>query len=148
MAQIELSPITVSGSFDKMGESLKALREYAVSAAQQAGLPRERVEGLRMAMDEYATNIITYGYHDAGIQGNIVATAEINDEQLVISLYDTAVPYDPTLRPDPTDLDDPLEERGIGGYGIMLTRQNVDNWLYRHDGKRNCNHFVLNRNEA
>jgi serine/threonine-protein kinase RsbW len=146
MAQIELSPITVSGSFDKMGESLKALREYAVGAAQQAGLPRDRVEKLRMAMDEYATNIITYGYHDAGIKGDIVAAAEINDEQLVISLYDTAVPYDPTIRPDPTNLLDPLEEREIGGYGIMLTRQAVDNWLYRYDGRRNCNHFVLNRN--
>lgn len=128
-----------------MGESLKALREYAVGAAQQAGLPRAKVEGLRLAMDEYATNIITYGYHDAGIQGDITVHAEISDEQLVISLYDTAVPYDPTLRPDPTNLDDPLEERGIGGYGIMLTRQAVDNWLYRHDGKHNCNHFVLNR---
>jgi serine/threonine-protein kinase RsbW len=146
MAQIELSPITVSGSYDQMGASLKALREYAVAAAQQAGLKRDRVEGLRMAMDEYATNIITYGYHDAGIKGDIMATAEINDEQLVISLYDTAVPYDPTLRPDPTNLEDPLEERGLGGYGIMLTRQSVDNWLYRYDGKRNCNHFVLNRN--
>jgi anti-sigma regulatory factor (Ser/Thr protein kinase) len=148
MPQVELSPLTVSGSFDKMGESLKALREYAVAAAQQAGLKRERVEGLRMAMDEYATNIITYGYHDAGIKGDITVHAEINDDQLVISLYDTAVPYDPTIRPDPSpeDLDSPLEERGIGGYGIMLTRQSVDNWLYRFDGKRNCNHFVLNRN--
>ena len=128
-----------------MGESLKALREYAVEAAQRAGLPKHRVEKLRLAMDEYATNIITYGYHDSGIVGDVSASATYDEERLIISLIDTAAAFDPTTRPDPTNLDDPLEERGIGGYGIMLVRQSVDEWRYERQGNRNCNHFVLNR---
>ena len=58
-----------------MGESLKALRDYAVQAAETAGLSKARIDGLRMAVDEYATNIITYGYRDAGLEGDIVASA-------------------------------------------------------------------------
>jgi len=37
----------------KMGESLKALRDYAVLAAERAGLAKNRVEALKMAVDEY-----------------------------------------------------------------------------------------------
>ncbi|MEP7290290.1 MAG: ATP-binding protein, partial [Chloroflexota bacterium] len=66
-----------------MGESLKALRDYSARAAEAAGLPRSRVEGLRMAVDEYATNIITYGYRDAGFSGDIEASAEIDDNTLI-----------------------------------------------------------------
>jgi anti-sigma regulatory factor (Ser/Thr protein kinase) len=128
-----------------MGESLKALREYAVRAAEQAGLSKVRVEGLRLAVDEYATNIITYGYRDAGYEGDIAASAAINDDHLIISLVDSGLAYDPTNRADPTDLDSPLEERDIGGLGIMLVRQSVDEWRYERVDDRNCNHFVLKR---
>ncbi len=128
-----------------MGESLKLLRDYAVQAAEQAGLPKTRVEGLRMAVDEYATNIITYGYRDSGLDGVIDANATVDDDNLVISLIDTASAFDPTMRPDPTNLDDPLEERDIGGLGIMLVRQSVDEWRYERVGNQNCNHFVLRR---
>lgn len=148
MSQANLPPITVSGNFDQMGESLKALRDYAVDAAQQADLPKTRVEGLRLAVDEYATNIITYGYRDAGFQGDVEAFARIEDDQLVISLVDTGLAYDPTHRPDPTDLDAPLEERDIGGLGIMLVRQSVDDWRYERRDDRNYNHFVLKRNKS
>ncbi len=145
MSQANLAPITVSGKFDKMGESLKALRDYAVLAAERAGLPKNRVEALKMAVDEYATNIITYGYHDAGLVGDIYADAVLSEDYLVFSMIDTAAPYDPTIRPNPTNLEDPLEERGIGGYGIMLVRESVDEWRYEWQGNQNCNHFVLKR---
>ena len=145
MAQANLPPISVSGNFDQMGESLKALREYAVAAAQQANLPKARAEALRLAVDEYATNIITYGYRDSGFEGDVEAFAMIDDGQLVLSLVDTGLAYDPTDRPDPTDLDSPLEERDIGGLGIMLVRQSVDDWRYERIGGQNFNHFVLKR---
>ncbi|MEP7293613.1 MAG: ATP-binding protein, partial [Chloroflexota bacterium] len=66
-------------------------------------------------------------------------------EETPLSLYDQALPYDPTMKADPTNLEDPLEDRDIGGLGIMLVRQSVDEWRYAHDGNRNCNHFVLKR---
>lgn len=145
MSELKLAPISVSGKFDKMGESLKALRDYAVTAAQQAGLSKPRIDGLKMAVDEYATNIITYGYHESGYEGDILASAQVDDGYLVLSLVDTAVSFDPTKRPMPTNLDDPLEERSIGGYGIMLVRESVDEWVYERIGNQNCNHFYLKR---
>ncbi len=128
-----------------MGESLKALRDYAVQAAETAGLSKARIDGLRMAVDEYATNIITYGYHDAGLDGEVVATASLDGDQMILTLIDAAAAFDPTKRPMPTNLDDPLEERGIGGYGIMLVRESVDEWRYERVGDQNYNTFYLKR---
>ena len=62
---------------------------------------------------------------------------------MILALIDTAAAFDPTKRPMPTNLDDPLEERGIGGYGIMLVRESVDDWLYERVDNQNCNHFLL-----
>jgi anti-sigma regulatory factor (Ser/Thr protein kinase) len=145
MSEPNLPPITVSGNFNHMGESLKALRDYAVKAAEVAGLPRNRVEGLRLAVDEYATNIITYGYRDAGLAGNIDAAATIDDHTLILSLYDQAAAFDPRTKAAPTNLDAPLDEREIGGLGIMLVNESVDEWRYERANGRNCNHFVLKR---
>ena len=145
MSEPTISSITVSGKFDKMGESLKALRDFAAQSAELAGLPKSRVEGLRMAVDEYATNIIGYGYRDAGLSGNIDAEASIDDECLIFSLYDNATPFDPTAHADPTNLDEDLENRPIGGLGIMLAKQSVDEWRYEQVGNQNRNHFILKR---
>jgi anti-sigma regulatory factor (Ser/Thr protein kinase) len=146
MSQSKLPPITVSGNFDKMGESLKLLREYAVQAAEQAGLPKLRVEGVRLAVDEYATNIITYGYRDARLVGDISASVTLDDDYMILSLVDSAAPFDPTKATDPMDeLDKQLEDRPIGGLGIMLARQNTDEWRYERIGNRNYNHFVIKR---
>lgn len=128
-----------------MGESLKALRDYAVQAAELAGLSKARVDGLRMAVDEYATNIITYGYRDAGLDGDVYAAAMVDPQYLILKLIDTATAFDPTKRPMPTNLDDPLEERSIGGYGIMLVRESVDEWRYERNDNQNCNTFFLKR---
>ena len=128
-----------------MGEALKALRDFAAQAAEYAELPRPKVEGLRLAVDEYATNIITYGYRDSGLRGEIEASANINDDHLIISLIDTAAAFDPTKVRDPDNLNDPLDTRPIGGLGLMLVRQNVDEWRYERIGNRNYNHFFLKR---
>ncbi len=145
MAEVKIPTLTVSGKFDKMGESLKALRDYAVAAAEQAGLSKMVIGRLRLAIDEYSTNIITYGYRDAGMSGTIRATATINDAELVIALVDTAIAFNPLTHIDPDNLDSPLEFREEGGLGIMLTRQNLDDWRYARVGDENRNYFILKR---
>jgi anti-sigma regulatory factor (Ser/Thr protein kinase) len=48
-------------------------------------------------------------------------------------------------RPEPDDLDAPLENRVIGGLGVYLAIRNVDNFMYRHEDGRNHNIFVVKR---
>jgi sigma-B regulation protein RsbU (phosphoserine phosphatase) len=138
-----MQPLTVPGSLD----SLSKIGNYIKLATAEAGLERSRVYKLRLAVDEIATNIINYGYGQAGIQGEITISADLDDNALTITLDDTAGYFDPTLKPPPPpeDFSKPLEERGIGGWGVYLALQSVDQFHYHRIQNHNQNVFVMYR---
>lgn len=126
-------------------DSLAALRSYAREAAAGAGIDADRSYQLQLAVDEIATNIISYGYKDTGPRAEISICGEVRDDTLVITLEDRAPAFDPrTMRmPNAEELTKPLEERTIGGLGIFLAIQGVDRFDYRREGERNLNIFEV-----
>jgi anti-sigma regulatory factor (Ser/Thr protein kinase) len=145
MAETDVTRLTVTGDPDDLGDSLQALRDFVVSACNQAGLDKQRMSRLRLAVDEIATNIILYGYRDAGLSGDVTIESAISSDSLRVSLIDTAVAFDPTKHDMPDNLEDALENRNIGGLGIYLVIQNIDEFRYERIGNRNCNHFIMKR---
>jgi serine/threonine-protein kinase RsbW len=139
-----MEPLTVSGTLN----SLSTIAQYVLKAAATAELDRKAAYQLRLAVDEIATNIITYGYEAAGIEGNLKIQAQINDHTLKISIEDTGIPYDPTQKLPQTTLDQPLEERPIGGWGIYLALQGVDELIYERTDGHNRNIFTVSRTDA
>lgn len=127
--------------------SLAELRRYAREAAASAGIGEDRSYQLQLAVDEIATNIISYGYKDAGPTAQIVIRGEIRDDALVITLEDRGAAFDPLSRqmPNAEELSKPLEERTIGGLGIYLATEGVDRFDYRREGGRNLNIFEVRR---
>ena len=136
-----MDPLTVAGSL----ESLSAIRDYVDRAAAAAGLDRRANYRLRLAVDEIATNIVNYGYERANRSGEILVRATVDDAWLSVALEDSGIPYDPTQAAPPPDLDDPLEDRRIGGLGIFLTQIGVDDFRYEHRDGRNVNVFSMRR---
>lgn len=128
-------------------DSLAELRRYARDAAARAGIGEDRSYQLQLAVDEIATNIISYGYKDAAPTAQIVIGGEIRDDALVITLEDRAPAFDPRTRqmPDAEELSKPLEERTVGGLGIYLAIEGVDRFDYRREGERNLNIFEMRR---
>lgn len=126
-------------------ESLGSIREFVRSKAAEAGLDKKRAYRLQLAVDEIASNIAIHGYEEQGLSGNIEVQAVIEPDQLVITLLDSAIPYDPYSRTTPSDLNAPLQERAVGGLGVFLAINNVDAFLYRFDHGQNHNIFVVLR---
>ena len=140
-----MEPITVPGTLD----SLKTIASYVMSAAEQAGLEKKETYKLRLAIDEIATNTILHGYEEAGLTGNIELSTKITDQGITITLEDSAIPYNPLQHncPDENDLQQSLVERDIGGLGVFLAIDGVDDFTYEFINNRNRNHFTLkNRN--
>ncbi len=136
-----MEPLTVAGTLDSLG----AIAQYVMSAANTAGLDKKTTYRLRLAVDEIATNVIVHGYEEAGLSGSINVHSTLDEQALTIILEDTGERYDPTKRDMPTDLDKPLKDREIGGLGVYLTIQGVDKFLYERVGDRNRNIFVVKR---
>ena len=139
-----MEPLRLPGTLD----SLARIRDYVDRAAVEAGLEKKARYRLRLAVDEIATNIITYGYEEAGLSGDITIGANIEGDTLTVVLEDTAIPFNPLNAAEPDDLDAPLEERQIGGLGIFLTVQGIDTFRYERASDKNRNIFIMNRPRA
>ena len=126
-------------------DSLAEIRRCVKEAADSAGIEEARAYQLQLAVDEIATNIISYGYKDVGASAVISISGEMRDGVLVIMLEDRAQAFDPrTMQmPEAEDLAKPLEERTIGGLGIFLATQGVDRFDYRREGDRNLTIFAV-----
>jgi serine/threonine-protein kinase RsbW len=136
-----ISPLTVPGTLD----SLKPIRDYVINATTTAGLNKVLANRLRLAVDEIVTNSIVHGYDEAGIEGDIRIEADIDDERLMIVVEDSGPHYDPTQHNLPTqeDLSSPLDTRDIGGLGIYLAVNSIDEFRFEHVNDRNRNIFVM-----
>jgi anti-sigma regulatory factor (Ser/Thr protein kinase) len=136
-----MQALTLPGKLDSLG----AMGQYIMEAAAEAGFPKSAAYKLRLAVDEIVTNIITHGYEESGLTGDVVLSSTVDDKALTISVEDTAVEFDPHSLERPEDIDKPLEERGVGGLGVFLAFENVDEFRYERDGNKNRNIFVMNR---
>ncbi len=138
-----MQSLIVPGKLD----SLEKIGKYILQAAENAGLERKRAYRLRLAVDEIVTNIINYGYLQAGLEGVITVNADLDERSLTITLDDTSGHFDPTLKapPVPDAFTQPLEERKNGGWGVYLAIQSVDQFRYQRLGDHNQNIFVMYR---
>lgn len=139
-----METLTIPGKLDELSH----LMEYVNQAAMEAGLDDRATYRLCLAVDEIATNIICYGYNEAGRRGNLTVWAEVEEARLELHLQDTALTFDPRQAPPPNDLDQPLEEREAGGLGIYLALWGVDNFTYEPTPLSNHSVFTMNRNES
>lgn len=134
-------------SFPGNVDSLDPLRDYIGELAQQAGLSKKSTYNLKVAIDEIATNIILYGYESEKIDGTYRLLSEITENELTVILEDDAKPFNPLENelPDEMDLSVPLEEREIGGLGIFLTINGVDDFSYDFSTGKNRNKFIMKK---
>ncbi len=139
----QMQPLTVPGDLG----SLKAIRDYVSDAASQAGLDRILANRLRLAVDEIVTNSIVHGYDEAGLKGDVRLVAEIDGDKLTIVAEDEGSFYDPTQHelPDEGTLGAPLDTREVGGLGIYLAINSIDEFRFERVGSRNRNIFVMYR---
>jgi anti-sigma regulatory factor (Ser/Thr protein kinase) len=138
-----VDPLILPGEPD----SLSAIGRYIVDAASAAGLDRSAAYKLRLAVDELATNVVIHGYQEAALEGDVFVSADMDEHALTIAIEDTARPFDPTAQtlPDEEQLDLPLDERPIGGLGVMLAREGVDDLRYEYINGRNRTIITVNR---
>ncbi len=96
--------------------------------------PKARMQ-LEVAVEEIFVNIASYAYSPE--IGKATVRVEVSDDPLCVTItfIDHGVPYDPLAKEDP-DVTLSAEERGIGGLGIFMTKQLMDDVVYEYkDGK-------------
>jgi serine/threonine-protein kinase RsbW len=132
----------VSKIFSASQNELEAIRDFLSEAGTNAGLDKGKIYKLCLAADEIATNIIVHGFIEEGIEGGSLEIAvHVENGMLISTISDAAVPFNPLKKAMPTeeDLALPPEERPIGGLGILMAKESVDEYIYKYDSGKNKN---------
>ncbi len=85
-----------------------------------------------IVVEEIIINVINYAYPDK--KGDLEVCIEKKDDLLIIVFKDGGIPFNPLEKPDP-DITKPIEDRDIGGFGILLVKKLMDevNYMYKED---------------
>ncbi len=125
---------------------LNEIRDYVFDAASKIKLEKKKIYKLQLAVDEMATNIVSYAYQGNKDQvGKIYIDAEFREQALIIFLRDRGIPFDPWTKfhRERESCDLSVEERQIGGLGIYLAVTNVDKFSYKYADGFNVNKFEV-----
>jgi anti-sigma regulatory factor (Ser/Thr protein kinase) len=114
---------------------LATLCEKMESVGQTLGLSRRCLFEINLALDELFTNIISYGFQDQSehfIRVHVSADRDV----LTVVLEDDGVAFNPIER-IPPELPCTLDECRVGGLGIHLVKNLMDEVVYERRASTN-----------
>jgi len=109
-------------------ENLSLIRDFVSSKASDAGLAKDEIENVMLAVDEACTNIIKHAYNSFP-DGEIVIKLEYNSDKLLVTIIDHGSTFDPEGISDP-DLQKYYRNGRVGGLGMYLMKTLMDDVKY------------------
>lgn len=110
-------------------EQLPLFREFISDCCQKHQVSPETVFDLKLAVDEACTNVITHGYKGMD-PGSIILSFRIESDRILVQITDFGRVFEPVDAPKP-DVEAALEDRPLGGLGLYLIYQLMDNIDYQ-----------------
>lgn len=116
-------------------EDLNKLEPFLNDFFERENLDMSLLSQLNLALEEALINVIMYAY-PKGEKGTAELVLEHVNGNVCATLIDSGTPFDPLKRKE-VNLDVSLEERQIGGLGIHLIKEIMDEVAYKYEGGRN-----------
>ena len=116
-------------------ENLDKVNDFVQRAISSCDCSKKSIMQLGVIVEEIFVNVVSYAYPD-GV-GQVAIQIEIQENPLAITLTfaDSGIAYNPLENDDP-NLELSVEERQIGGLGIYLVKNMVEEISYNYkDGK-------------
>ena len=110
-------------------ESLSVFRQFISDCCTSSNVPNEAVFDLKLAVDEACTNVIEHGYK--GMEpGSIILSLRVEPDRVLVQITDFGHIFEPADAPKP-NVEAALENRELGGLGLYLIYQTMDNIDYQ-----------------
>ena len=97
-------------------------------------LNQDIISKLHLISEELYTNIFSYAYPNN--EGYIKVLLQKRNKELICTIADKGIPYNPLEKPDP-DVTLPPESREQGGLGIFIVKNTVDDISYEYKDGQN-----------
>ncbi len=103
--------------------------------AEQFGVPPAIAATFHIIFDDLLNNVISYGFSDEQ-RHFIDISLELTESSLIVSIADDGVPFNPLAETAP-DTTLSIEDRPIGGLGIHIVVNMVDDISYQRTADKN-----------
>lgn len=124
-------------------ENLPAFIEPIKRCAEEQGFSQKKILQTELAAEEILVNIVNYAYQD--YLGYVQVRCSVDDDKRFwIEFEDTGIPFD-VLSLDTPDVDAGISERQIGGLGVFLVRELMDDVRYTREGDKNILKISISR---
>ena len=125
--------IELPGEADRLGEITAFLQDFW----RTEGLPEEEAFPFELSLEELFMNVAMHGTTDAAMPPRVSMSLDRQGDTVEMVFRDEGTPFDPLSLPPP-DLDEDIESRKVGGLGVFLVREMMDEVEYRLEDGRNC----------
>ena len=114
---------------------ISKLNQFIEEIGEEFSLAPDLVFNLTLVMEEAVVNVINYAYPNEEHE-KIYVSARLHEGSIIMVIADNGKEFDPTLAPE-ADITLSAEERPIGGLGIFLIRNIMNEVKYERIEGRN-----------
>ena len=126
-----MKDITVDATVD----NLEVVQDFVREELEKQDCSMKIMMQIEIAVEEIYVNIVHYAYNPSVGKATIRCEVTDNPMQVMIQFLDSGKPFDPLAKED-ADITLSAEERDIGGLGIFMVKQSMDEVNYEYkDGK-------------
>ena len=127
-----MKDITVDATLD----NLEVVQNFVSEELESQGCSMKVMMQIEIAVEEIYVNIVHYAYNPEIGKATIRCEVTDNPMQVIIQFLDSGVPFDPLAKED-ADITLSAEEREIGGLGIFMVKQSMDEVSYEYTEGKN-----------
>ena len=114
--------------------------------AEERGFPEDLKHKMSVIIDDLLNNVISHAFPEGG-EHEIEVRAEQVGNRLTVTITDDGIPFNPLLSDTP-DISLTLEDREVGGFGILLVRKMADDISYHRRIDKNVLTLVIHGDQS
>lgn len=114
-------------------DQLERITAVVEDLGERDDWPPDLIFKVNLVLDELWVNVVHY----SGATGDVEVSLDADADEVRLEIADDGRPFDPLSEVVEPDLDAALEDRPIGGLGIFLVREMMDELHYRREDGKN-----------
>ena len=127
----ELASIVIKNTLEHMPKVIAHFEKFALQNDFKDSVTKK----VSVVLDELLNNIISYAFKDEE-DHDITVRFQLKYLRLIITVEDDGIPFNP-FRNDPPDVKLSILERKLGGLGIHIVKNLVDEYHYIRQSNKN-----------
>ena len=117
--------------FEVDSKTTERVTEFTETELSERNIPMKDIFNFNIAVDELLSNVCKFSEAT-----NIKVSINMSENKLSMSFADNGKPFDPDSAPEP-DIEASAEERKIGGLGLFMVKNMMDDFKYEYKDGNN-----------